>query len=268
MSGSTALGLRAAAYAALAESAARATIFTHADRRYVAKAPGLGRGWLQAWFVKLFCRFVLHCPVPLAPLRLVNGQARLEHEATRLSILAAAGVSVPQVMLLEPGCLVLEYVGCTVEETLHPLPHARYGEILFPALDDLRRFHAAGHWHGGAQIKNLTLQDGRLYRIDLEEDVGAYLPLPLMQAFDLVLFVNSCTLLCNMSETDSLALATTLFRRYLQTPSEPLVYDTLAKGRRSLDSACTLLAPLRQRGGRSLRRVFILRDALGAALEG
>jgi len=262
------LGLRAAAYAALAAGTARAAVFEHAGRRFVAKAPGRGRGWLEAWFVKLFCRIVLGYRVPLEPLRLVNGQTRLEHEATRLSILAAAGEAVPQVLLLEPGCLVLEYVGHTVEESLHPLPHGQYEAFLLPILDDLRRFHAAGHWHGGAQVKNLTLQEGRLYRIDLEEDVGAHLPLALMHALDLVLFVNSCTLLCDMNEADSLALASALFMRYLQTPPDPLVCEMLAKGQRSLSNACALLAPLRHRGGRSLRRVFILRDALGAALEG
>lgn len=262
------LNLRAAAYAALTASAARAAVFDHAGRRYVAKAPGLGRGWLQAWFVKLFCRIALGYRVPLAPLRLVNGQARLEHEATRLTMLAAAGEAVPQVMLLEPGCLVLEYVGRTVEESLHPLPHGEYEAFLLPVLDDLRRFHAAGHWHGGAQVKNLTLHAERIYRIDLEEDVGAHLPLPLMQAFDLVLFVNSCTLLCNMGEADSLALATRLFKRYLRTEPAAELRTLLVKGQRSLGTACRWLSPLRRRGGRSLRRVYILRDALGAALAG
>jgi len=255
-----------AACHALAENNARVAIFTLDGERHVAKAPGDGRGWAQALLLKAFCRLAFGCSVPLASLRLVNGQARLEHEATRLRHLAAAGESVPRVRVVEPGCMVLEYVGNTVEQSLQAVPHAQYADFLAPALEDLVRFHAAGHWHGGAQIKNLTLLDNRLYRIDFEEDLGAYLPLPLMQAFDLVLFVNSCTLLCGMGETASVELATALFRRYLQAPPDAAVRAILLRGLRALSVVCALLSPLRNRRGRSLKRIFILRDALSVVL--
>lgn len=260
------MSLREAARVALAKSPARAAIFEHAGRRYVAKAPGRGRGWGQTLLLKALCRLAFGCRVPLASLRLVSGQARLEHEAARLRGLAAAGEAVPRVLVLEPGCMVLEYVGDTVEQSLHAVPHAHYADFLAPILDDLLRFHAAGHWHGGAQAKNLTLQDSRLFRIDLEEDLGAHLPLATMQAFDLVLFVNSCTLLCHMDEPASTDLATALFRRYLAVRPDTDVHAVLERGLRALSGLCTLLAPLRGRRGRSLARIFVLEAALRRSL--
>lgn len=37
----------------------------------------------------------------------------------------------------------------------------------------------------GAQVRNVTLRDGRLWRIDFEENIGGALSLPLAQAYDL-----------------------------------------------------------------------------------
>lgn len=256
-----------AARAALARSPARAAIFNLEGQRYVAKGPGKGKGWPQALLLKVFSRLAFGCHIPLRSLRLANDQARLDYEAGRLERLAAAGEAVPCVLVREPGCMVLEYVGDTLEHALHRLPHKEYSEFLAMAIDDLLRFHAAGHWHGGAQVKNLTLQNDRLYRIDFEEDLGEHLPLQLVQAHDLVLLTNSVTLLCGMNEKVSIELSASLLRRYLAACPSTALRTVLARALPLLSVACKLLVPLRSRRGRSLTRIFVLQAALKRALQ-
>ena len=58
---------------------------------------------------------------------------------------------------------------------------------------DLAAFHARGLWHGGAQIRNITLREGELWRIDFEENIGSALSRPLTQAYDLFQMLASIT---------------------------------------------------------------------------
>lgn len=259
--------LVAAARQALGRGAARAAIFSLDGNRYVAKAPGKGRSLWQALLLKAFCRAAFGCPIPLSSLRLAAGQARLDHEARRLADLAAAGEAVPRVLALEPGCMVLEFVGNTVEQSPGRLDHPRMLALLDSAIEDLARFHAAGRWHGGAQAKNMTLLDGRLYRIDFEEDLGEFLPLPIVQAHDLVPLTNSLTLLHGMDEPASVALAERLLGRYLANNRDPAIRAALARILPALAIVCRLLSPLRKKRGRSLKRIFVLEEALKNALR-
>lgn len=251
---------------ALATSNGRIAEFSHAGALCIAKAPGTVRGRAQSLLLKAFCRIALGSSVPLEALRLASGEERLAREAARLRALAAAGEAVPQVLALAPDCLVLEHVGDTLEQSLFPLNRAEIFSRLIAATDDLARFHEAGHWHGGSQVKNMTLRNGRLFRIDFEEDLGKHLPLPVTQAYDVVLLVNSSTLLCDLDEQASTALATDMFKRYLAARPDPALRATLARALPALGFACKLFSPLRNRRGRSLKRIFILRDALGTAL--
>ncbi len=165
-----------AARRALAASNGRIAQFSHAGRLCIAKAPGTVRGRAQSLLLKAFCRIALGSNVPLETLRLASGAPRLAREAERLRALVAAGEAVPRVLALASDCLVLEHVGETLEQSLYPLSHAEIFSRLIAATDDLARFHAAGHWHGGSQVKNMTLRNGQLFRIDFEEDLGAHPP--------------------------------------------------------------------------------------------
>ncbi len=248
---------------ALAAQGGRIATFLHDGQRYAAKAPGAERGLLQALMLKLFCRLTLGCGIPLASLRLRDGRGRLAYEAARLRALAASGEAVPEVAALAADCMVLGHVGNTLEQSLADLSREQATAALHAAIDDLVRFHRAGNWHGGSQVKNMTLQDARLFRIDFEEDVGEHLPLPILQAYDLILLVNSATLLWGMDEETSQDLAVALLRRYLRLrPDASSMRAILERARPWLAFLSRLLAPWRQRRGRSLRRIFLLRHAI------
>lgn len=262
-SGESTTELLQAARESLAACGRRVATFSIANELFVAKAPGSPRGTAQAFLLKMFCRFALGQSLPMATLRLADGARRLADEAARLAALAAAGEAVPQVVAFAADCMVLRHVGETLEHGLRGMSPTETTEALDAAIDDLARFHRAGHWHGGAQVKNLTRNAGQLYRIDFEEDIGAYLPLPIVQAYDLILLVNSVTLLHGMDERTSTELATHLLTRYFdrhQAGEE--IRAVLRRAQPALAAACRLLAPWRYRRGRSLKRIYVLRDAL------
>ncbi|MFP5466808.1 MAG: hypothetical protein ACLGG8_04675, partial [Gammaproteobacteria bacterium] len=52
-------------------------------------------------------------------------------------------------------------------------------------------FHARGHWHGGAQARNLTWDGTRFARIDFEEPLYPAMPLPTVQLYDALQLVMS-----------------------------------------------------------------------------
>ncbi len=148
---------------------------------------------------------------------LANG---IRDEARRLRDLRERGVRVPRVHLVADECLVLEDCGETVEGLLGALPPRERVLLLWSVADDLAGFHREGHWHGGAQLRNLTLKDGAIYRIDFEENIGAALPLELAQAYDVLLAFNS---MIDHLDGDH-ALGERLLAHYLaRVRSEPVV---------------------------------------------
>ena len=117
----------------------------------------------------------------------------LEHEAERLSALLQAGCRVPEVWWRERGLLVLEYVGEDLADLIRNEDSTTRLWLARAAAADLAAFHARGLWHGGAQIRNITLREGELWRIDFEENIGSALSRPLTQAYDLFQMLASIT---------------------------------------------------------------------------
>lgn len=164
---------------------------SHHGQSYVVKYRRRGyarhvRSWLvSAGCAILFCRFV-------RPARLRAGD--IAHEARRLRQLYGQGVRVPRVFLQTADYLVLEFCGEDLTRRLQAASPAEKRVLLGRVFDELAAFHRGGHWHGGAQVRNLTMSGGRsgqIHRIDFEEAAGEALPLALMQAYDLILTLHS-----------------------------------------------------------------------------
>lgn len=162
--------------------------FDHQGNRYFVKHAKRERPrYLRSWFLSLGCALVFGEFV--RPARLRSGG--LEHEARRLQEWRAQGVRVPRVHFQSGEFLVLEDCGRPLPEVLEAASPAEREAFLERIVAELASFHRAGHWHGGAQIRNLTFARGQIWRIDFEEAAGNALPLPLMQAYDLVLCLHS-----------------------------------------------------------------------------
>lgn len=163
----------------------------HEDRPVIIKrATQIKRGRAQAALLGWYCKRLTGTRLSNAALRPVGGSQQLEHEARRILKLQQAGERVPDVIALGGDWLALSHVGPNFEHVLAGQEAAASLQTLHRLARDLGRFHAAGHWHGGAQLRNLTESDGEIYRIDFEEDFRA-MSLSLRQALDVLLFLSS-----------------------------------------------------------------------------
>lgn len=264
--------LIAAADAALAATADRVVVITHGGVRYVAKRLAdrprrLGQALLLRWLVKR----VTGESLPMRTLLLADATAGVGYEARRLVALAAAGVRVPRVFHPGPGYLLLEHCGPTVAGLLEAWSAADCAAEFEALARELGAFHAAGQWHGAAQIKNLTRKDGLHWRIDFEEDFGERVPLAATQALDLVLFLNSVSMAGPLGEAESRALLPRLIAGYFEANPDPAVRAAMQRALPWVTTLTRLLAPfkggsVKGRPRKGVARLVILAEALAAAL--
>ena len=148
------------------------------------------RSWRKTVGIWLLGR-VVGVPVPWSAARQKDGAALLAFEHGRLQALAQAGEAVPPVLAFDGHTLVTGDVGPTLDHCLGQLPDAQRLALMCEVSADLARFHARGHWHGGAQIRNITWDGQRFARLDFEERLQPGLALPLVQMYDLIQLVLS-----------------------------------------------------------------------------
>lgn len=207
--------LKAAAEAAFLNSGARAVVFEHEGQRFVAKRLAeKPRKLIQILFMRWLVKQITRQPLPLRTLALNQAAGGMDFEAKRLIHLSSGGVRVPEVMLLVPDFFVLNYCGTMVATLLESWSQETWRSELLKLASELGEFHHAGHWHGGAQIKNITQHDGLNYRIDFEENFGQFLPLTVTQATDLMLFLNSISLAGPINEQEARFLLPQLIAAY------------------------------------------------------
>ena len=208
------------------------------------RRPGVLQGvsyalrYLRALFLGLGCKIFLG-EFPRPGVLLQNG---LAHEARRLAQLLEAGCRVPEVWWREQNLLVLEFVGNDLADLIRNEDSTSRLWLARAAAADLAAFHVRGMWHGGAQIRNLTLRDGEIWRIDFEENIGATLSRPLAQAYDLFQMLASMVSLRKLDAGDARALGKLALDVYLDSNPDPEVRARLKRLARVL---CGIAMPLR-----------------------
>lgn len=148
------------------------------------------RSWRKSLAVWAMARF-MGVAVPWRAVRQTNGTDLLAYEHERLQALTAAGEHVPPVLAFNGSELVTGDMGSTLDHQLRTLPAQAALSLMCAAAADLARFHAQGHWHGGAQSRNVTWDGQRFARLDFEERLYPALPLPMVQAYDVLQLVLS-----------------------------------------------------------------------------
>jgi len=137
----------------------------------------------QSLGIWLFAHW-LGVPVPWYAVRQTDARGLLAFEHERLLSLAAAGEAVPPVIAFDGHSLVTSDIGPTLAHVLSEQPDAQRLVTMCAASADLAAFHARGHWHGGAQIRNITWDGARFARLDFEEPLLPGMPLPTVQLYD------------------------------------------------------------------------------------
>jgi tRNA A-37 threonylcarbamoyl transferase component Bud32 len=215
--------------------------------------------YARALFLGLGCKLFLG-EFPRPGILLRNG---LEHEARRLKQLLQAGCRVPEVWWQEEGLLVLEFVGEDLADLIRNEDTTSRLWLTRAAATDLAAFHARGLWHGGAQIRNITLQDGELWRIDFEENIGSTLSRPLAQAYDLFQMLASLVSLRKLPDDVGRALGKLALDVYFECNPDPEVKARLRRLTRVLSFIATPLRPLLGRlPSRDVQGFFRVADIL------
>jgi hypothetical protein len=143
------------------------------------------RSWRKSAGIWLFAH-VVGVPVPWSATRQTDARALLAFEHQRLRELAAAGEQVPPVLSFDGRALVTGDIGTTLDYLLFQRPPEDRLPLMRAAAADLAGFHARGHWHGGAQARNITWDGHRFARLDFEERLVPGLPLPMVQRYDVL----------------------------------------------------------------------------------
>ncbi len=262
--------LDVAVAAALAASDQRIVHIEHEGAALIAKRAGQQKRRLpQALVVRWLVKRTTGLLVPLKTVLLANREGALGHEARRLRALAASGVRVPRVVRVTSEYLLLEDCGPCVASLLAGWSaQTRHDELCAEAAT-LGDFHLAGHWHGAAQVKNLTRRGGHTWRIDFEEDFGEFLPLAAAQATDLVLLVNSVCLRGPIGESETRALLPRMFDAYFAANPDPRVRQELTRALPMVRRLLRFAGPFKglrmgRRPHRGVARMLLLVDALSA----
>lgn len=255
--------LEAAARAALTGRSSRTVVFEVNGQRYVIKRLAeKPRKLLQTLFMRWLVKRITGQPLPMRTLALSEAASSMDFEARRLTALAAAGVRVPRLALLTPEFFVLEFCGTVVATLLESWPPEIWRAELLRLATELGEFHRAGHWHGGAQIKNITLQDGVSYRIDFEENFGEFLPLNVAQTADLALFLNSISLAGPIVESEARELMPKLLDSYFAANPDPEIKQVIQRALPLLSRLAGFASLFERWSKKGIRRVIILVDML------
>lgn len=141
------------------------------------------RSWRKSLGIWLFAHYV-GVPVPWGAVRQRDGAALLAFEHERLQALAAAGEHVPAVLAFDGHSLTTGDIGATLDHLLHRMREQDRLPLMCAAAADLAAFHARGHWHGGAQTRNVTWNGRFFARLDFEERLLPGMDLSTVQRYD------------------------------------------------------------------------------------
>jgi len=158
---------------------------------------------------------------------------------------------------------VLEHVGVDFAELIRHGDDAQCEQWVKALGRDLAEFHAQGHCHGGAQVRNVTLRNGLLWRIDFEENITGALSLPLAQAYDLYQLLSSFVGLRKLNVADPVGLGQLMLAEYFDIHPSPDVRLKLKRLARVICRSAAVLKPIGSRlPGRDIQGFFRVAEVL------
>ena len=197
----------------------------------------------------------------LKPAAVSLGAAGLAAEARRLARLARSGWKVPAVLDLDATRLVLADNGVPLGHALGAEPErASRRRLLDAPLALLAALHAAGRWHGAAQVRNFTRRADGIGMIDFEDEVETVMSLADRQGRDLVLFLLSAA-----RYLDADAAAITELARATRSAAPAESWARVERLERRVAPLHRALRPFAHRLGRDGVGLVALFDGLAAA---
>lgn len=194
-----------------------------------------------------------------APTATVGGSDSLRYEAERLRSFSVKNIPVPNVLAVTEHFMLTEDVGLQLQNYLYTLTDAQeIQQRLTQAISTVRDMHQAGLCHGRPSLRDMTIKNGIISLIDLEENPLQVMQLAQAQARDIWLFLNSAARFCD----DDVRLLKDLFHAY-RTDISPDTLQELKKMVKQLKPFRRLLdTPLKAKLGRDVRCAIKANKAL------
>lgn len=200
------------------------------------------RRWRLALLRVFVDRLGIECLRP--PAMLPPDEARATEKAM-IARLQGFGCRVPQILAEDADAIVISDLGPTLASACkRESDAAARAKLVASGFEALSELHARGGWLNQAFARNLTVADGRIGFIDLDQDPTTVMSVPAAQARDLLLYVYSTA---RFFESD--------LRGYSERISQQLAHEP-ERVRQTLEDALrrlAWLAPLAPLCGRDLR---------------
>ncbi|MFT3805334.1 hypothetical protein [Arenimonas sp.] len=214
----------------------------------------------RRWRLALLRRFVdlLGIESLRPPAMLPPAQARATEKAM-IQRLQGLGCLVPQILAEDEEAIVISDLGATLASACKRESDAQArANLVASGFDALADLHAQGGWLNQAFARNLTVSDGRIGFIDLDQDPTTVMSLEAAQARDLLLYAYSTA---RFFESD--------LRAYSVLVSQPLAREPQIARQQFEDALRRLswlcpLAPICGRDLRALAKLIALREPASA----
>ncbi|MEA3554584.1 MAG: RIO1 family regulatory kinase/ATPase [Campylobacterota bacterium] len=139
----------------------------------------------------------------LLPVEYKNGQESIVYEVEKLKRLKTYGVNVPYVIYQDKNNFVLEDCGQAIYGYIREpkITEDKMYYFINKSIEQLSIIHNNNDFHGGAQCRNFTYKDDKVYVIDFEESFinqeqnsrNKNIDIKTLQFRDLLLFILSLT---------------------------------------------------------------------------
>ncbi|KLE07041.1 BUD32 family EKC/KEOPS complex subunit [Aliarcobacter butzleri] len=149
---------------------------------------------IQNFFYKIFSFELLIPSLEKTP------KDALVFETTKIEKFKKLGINVPNIVYKNEDFFVLEDTGKNLNSFLKKnIDESKFCYFVENLLIELAKIHNSKEFHGGAQIRNFTYKDEKVFAIDFEESFEANTTLETLQFRDFLLFLLSFTKLKKLS---------------------------------------------------------------------
>ncbi|RXJ87159.1 kinase [Arcobacter sp. CECT 8985] len=164
--------------------------FFYEDKKYwLKKARATKSSFSHKFYYKLFNLELI------TPVEEKSAKEALNFECNKLEKFKSLSINVPNVIFKNEDFFVLDDSGKSINSFIRK-KDAKQSIIDFyinESIDAISEIHNKKQYHGGAQARNLTFKNNKVYVIDLEDSFDDSIDLKTLQFRDFLLFLLSLT---------------------------------------------------------------------------
>ncbi|MCR8711238.1 hypothetical protein [Aliarcobacter butzleri] len=161
---------------------------------WLKKARATKTNKIQKFFYKIFSFELLIPSLAKSP------KNALIFETTKIEKFKELGINVPNIVYKDEYFFILEDTGKNLNSFLKKnIDESKFYYFVENLLIELAKIHNSKEFHGGAQIRNFTYKDEKVFVIDFEENFESNTTLETLQFRDFLLFLLSFTKLKKLS---------------------------------------------------------------------